>query len=66
MTGKHKKHVNVLLDISKTCLDEIEDNENRDNKIKDKVELLRKNNIITEKISDYLCYNSIVKLSDLI
>ena len=66
MTEKHKKHVSVLLDIGKSCLDEMEDNENRDDKIRDKVELLRKNNVITEKISDYLCYNNLVKLSDLI
>jgi hypothetical protein len=65
MTEKHKKHVSVLLDIGKTCLDEIEDNENRVDKLKDKVQLLRKNNIITEKVSDYICYNNLVKLSDL-
>ena len=65
MTEKHKKHVSVLLDIGKTCLEEMKDDESRVDKLKDKVQLLRKNNIITEKISDYLRYNNLVKLSDL-
>ena len=65
MTEKHKKHVSVLLDISKSCLDEMKDDENRVNKLKDKVQLLRKEKVITERISDYLCYNNLVKLSDL-
>ena len=65
MTEKHRKHVSVLLDISKTCLDEIEAKENRDDKIKDKIKLLRENNVITEEILDYLLYRNLVKLSEL-
>ena len=65
MTEKHRKHVSVLLDIGKTCLDEIEAKENRDDKIKDKIKLLRENNVITEEILDYLLYRNLVKLSEL-